>query len=587
MGIRSTYEDIESLFTGKGCRLLTTKQEYNDRGLTKQDQFHYVAMCGHNHHVRITNFMNGSGILCKRCALVNGIVHRKQNECTGNTQVIKQFTDLLDSQVEWKLTPDKHSVSDIFIKPRTFQEDEWVRVLIRTSKIDPVLRFRIASHYRNYILVCMSDEDCWVIPSKQNHDNQCIRITSKNRDVYKQFWVTTQPHPCASLCPTLINLYWSVAKIYDPTIKTVHKTPFLPENTLTYKSVNERIMKEKCILLTTKTEYESQACDTKAKLEIVMACGHKLSTSLNLFQKRKHKLCKNCINDYVKHTAYDRLNAASSSCVLESIAFQYVSKLIENTFDVLKTHEGCRADMAIRLKSVHHDEWVGVQLKVRSSNTVQYSFSHLGNYDGQAILCIAWPIKKIWIFNGSDCNSQGTSNISIGKIRSKYDKHLIKQESVSDWLVSFYHESTKVCIEHLMNPISEGHKKEHANRKYREAKLSQHIQISYPSIDGSKHDVVLNGYKIQDKTAQKVKQDSWRARLNGYCKGDNDYYWIIKPTGGIYVLPENMVIRSDGTSVTSLALNKKMDDYYYNLENEYDVLKLVELFAKEKPCESA
>lgn len=171
--MRTAYESLVELFVSKECQLLTTKQEYDDKHLVKQDKFRYVAKCGHEHEVRITNFMNNSGIYCKGCANVKWregknspkkekkknispkvkseevIAEKKKNvapkvksEKTVSIpsepqprKTIKEIIDLFTSTItdssliEWKLTPDKYGFSDVFV--RDPNREEWLRLRLR------------------------------------------------------------------------------------------------------------------------------------------------------------------------------------------------------------------------------------------------------------------------------------------------------------------------------------------------------------------------------------------------------------------------------------------------------------------------
>jgi hypothetical protein len=86
--------------------------------------------------------------------------------------------------------------------------------------------------------------------------------------------------------------------------------------------------------------------------------------------------------------------------MMEAEAVKYLMPILNDTYDVRKLHEGCRADMAIRPKNTDADEWLGVQLKVRTCSPSQYSFTKIGKYPTEVVLCMAQPERKMWIFQG-------------------------------------------------------------------------------------------------------------------------------------------------------------------------------------------
>ena len=52
--VRTDFKDINALFESKGCKLLTTKVEYDGNNMNKQDKYRYIAKCGHEHEVYCT-----------------------------------------------------------------------------------------------------------------------------------------------------------------------------------------------------------------------------------------------------------------------------------------------------------------------------------------------------------------------------------------------------------------------------------------------------------------------------------------------------------------------------------------------------
>lgn len=65
---RVQYETVVGWFADKGCRLLTSKSEYNNGRGTGRCKVNYIASCGHFHSIPVYSFMQGHGIKCPRCA---------------------------------------------------------------------------------------------------------------------------------------------------------------------------------------------------------------------------------------------------------------------------------------------------------------------------------------------------------------------------------------------------------------------------------------------------------------------------------------------------------------------------------------
>ena len=56
MYAKFTYEHIAKLFEEKGCKIITTKQEFIDNKLTCKKKFKYFAKCGHEREIRFAHF---------------------------------------------------------------------------------------------------------------------------------------------------------------------------------------------------------------------------------------------------------------------------------------------------------------------------------------------------------------------------------------------------------------------------------------------------------------------------------------------------------------------------------------------------
>lgn len=148
------------------------------------------------------------------------------------------------------------------------------------------------------------------------------------------------------------------------------------------------------------------------------------------------------------------------------------------------------------------------------------------------VICNYIPTSLYWMFNGSEIYNK--TSITIGKNYSKYNKNAIDSKNIVDILVKAYDEHifnnlpiNFKMIEELNIPISDANKIEHINRVKRALLLKDNYVISYPIVDGSKTDVLLNGYKIQDKVPQKKSKDSYCFKsVTTYKLDDNNFYWL-------------------------------------------------------------
>jgi hypothetical protein len=285
--------------------------------------------------------------------------------------------------------------------------------------------------------------------------------------------------------------------------------------------------------------------------------------------------------------AYDNINRLPSGTKLEADAFQLIVSLINEKFDIKKSHEGCHADMIIKPKYVSNNEWMGIQLKSRTNNgdQKQYSFNKIGKYQDMIVVCVSIPEYKIWIFKGNDLLEK--RGISIGKSISKYDINEVKHENVSNVMFDFYQNSSikKFTDEQLMTPTNFNSRQEHKYRLRREQLLTN-VTFTYPTIDGTKHDLVINKYKVQDKCSRTLKKGKSYLSVYldyGYIKGDNDFYWINNPDESVYIIPESELLnKNDNTIKKSLYMSACYDQFKYGPEFTPEVIqKITMLFQPE------
>ena len=105
-----------------------------------------------------------------------------------------------------------------------------------------------------------------------------------------------------------------------------------------------------------------------------------------------------------------------------------------------------------------------------------------------------------------------------------------------------------------MTPINIYQQREQKYMKLREDKM-KYLQITYPEIEGQCYDLIINGYKVQDKVIGKRsdRKNSYTISLyrnNGknnyrcYNKGDNDFYWFWYDNSSLfYVIKEEDLIK--------------------------------------------
>lgn len=187
----NVYADLKALFESKDCKLLTTEDEINKSKKISHTRVSFTAKCGHNNEVFVTNFkQKSSGVICKEC--IKGVVSKKLKEqnkdkkkaskCTiQECEVIDKLQVLLQDNLKFVKT-NEGCMSDIIIKPLDNEEDEWLRIQVKTTLdvCHNLYSFNLHGNtYENNIILChcISHNKYWLIP------HNCITHLTKNLNI--------------------------------------------------------------------------------------------------------------------------------------------------------------------------------------------------------------------------------------------------------------------------------------------------------------------------------------------------------------------------------------------------------------------
>jgi hypothetical protein len=201
--MNNIYENIVEEFKKRNCKLLTSKDEYNDilKISVKQNyKLYYTASCGHNHNVFYNVFKyRGTGIVCPNCKNKQIGEHKKEkiknNDITKLHCIEQEFTfiqnlcEILSNEFVIKKAFDGCLV-DIIYKPKNIIEDNWVGIQIKTSAVKHLTySFHINNNYINCLLLlyCYDDNMMWLIPENiiLNQTKISIGYASSKYNIYK------------------------------------------------------------------------------------------------------------------------------------------------------------------------------------------------------------------------------------------------------------------------------------------------------------------------------------------------------------------------------------------------------------------
>jgi hypothetical protein len=329
---------------------------------------------------------------------------------------------------------------------------------------------------------------------------------------------------------------------------------------LTYEKTYEYFESKSCKLCYTKEEFESYYKNNSQKLKYIASCGHENNVCWkNFYGLNQGICCPSCVNKNtgIKLQQLYSGNNFNGGLKQEYSGIQYFIGLVNEIYDIKKTFDGCKADIAIKPKTCELDKWLGIQVKTTNKKTEreQYYFRlNSGNYEGCLLLCICEEDKKIWLIPYEQVKDQKT--IGIAK-KSKYNKYEVTKENLFKSLEVFYNTLPTFEYNIINTPISKSQKQEQEFRNLRESKID-FIEFTNNDIEGLVYDFKIGNKKVQEKVGSYCKENNpnmfsfnlnkYDCRINGQCQqkcyeeGDNDLYWLHCKNNKFYVIPESVLI---------------------------------------------
>jgi hypothetical protein len=178
--MKEYYENVIKEFEKRGCRLLTSKDEYIQiKSAIKNGSFRlrYIASCQHENTVFYNVFKSrNTGIVCPSCKCKENTKNVQDKLQSGELNknckieqeyyVIQHLKTVLETSFDFIKNFDGCRV-DFSVKPKEEKNDKWIGIQLKTSSIfNSTYSFHIKNMYENCLIMlyCMYDHSIWVIP---------------------------------------------------------------------------------------------------------------------------------------------------------------------------------------------------------------------------------------------------------------------------------------------------------------------------------------------------------------------------------------------------------------------------------------
>lgn len=354
-----------------------------------------------------------------------------------------------------------------------------------------------------------------------------------------------------------------------------------------YNKVKKHAEKYNCKLITAFEDFEKNR-ETVLKqsyhfirINFIGTCGHNSSAIVTNFIRRNTGVrCKDCVKLETKSTLQSKNKLTN---VTETKSINTIVSYITPEYEVIRTKEGCAADLAIRNMDIN-ENYMAIQVK----STTQlchgmYSFKGIkSTYQNMLIICVCISENKVWIIPYNDLKVKSDINISL---KSKYNKYLVENNEVMYTYINKYtSEYQNNTLEILLQPITNLQQREQDYIKKREEYVNC-IQYNYPEVQNTPTDFMVNGKKVQEKVCTTHKRDNkynlfnvWFSSNNGkkdnktrkfrtYCLGENDYYWLHSDIDDrFWIIPESILYEKEFISNKNEIKNRKCMNLNSNVE---------------------
>jgi hypothetical protein len=190
------YSDLVTLCISKGCKIVTTEEEFN--AMVRRDKFNIISKCGHSsNNVNISGFKDRDQlILCKSCISENRKNFNNNNSEFNSMQIEADSINIIKDNIKDSILEKtvEGCKADIIIKPNSIDENLWLPVQVKGTIKKLKTGYYSFSIHKNYyentiiILVAIDDKKVWIMDNSIINGKDTIALGGKE-SIYNKYEV--------------------------------------------------------------------------------------------------------------------------------------------------------------------------------------------------------------------------------------------------------------------------------------------------------------------------------------------------------------------------------------------------------------
>ena len=360
-----------------------------------------------------------------------------------------------------------------------------------------------------------------------------------------------------------------------------------------YNKIKECVENNECKLITTFEEIEIKKEHVLNKLylyvriDFIGVCGHNSSAVYTNFKSRgTGKRCKDCVRKDTKEILKNKENKLLSN-EIEYKSIELIEKYLSKYYEIVRTNEGCRADLAIREIGKIEDEWIPVQVKSTEKMCHKmYSFRGIKDeYKDMLLICVCTSEEKIWVIPYNELKIKAP-NINISEV-SKYNDYGCGNNLILNRYIDLHkNKCMRQSLNECLLPITDLQQREQEYVKNRE-KYINFLVFDKLNVQNTPTDFMINGKKVQEKvsgydkyhkslniylSSNNGKNENGTRKFRTYKLGENDYYWIHSSVDDrFWIIPEIELYNREYISDSHKIKANTIIRIAYYQENSYNV----------------